>query len=65
MTQTSFVFDVDGTLTPSSEEMNPEFRQFFTQYLMSRHKVYIVTGAEYSKTVQQLGKEICENVHEK
>ena len=62
MTQTSFVFDVDGTLTPSSEEMNPEFRQFFTRYLMSRHKVYIVTGAEYSKTVQQLGKEICENV---
>ena len=62
MTDTTFIFDVDGTLTPSRGQMDPEFQEFFVKYLMSRHDVYLVTGSDYPKTVEQVGQHICENV---
>ena len=30
--QTAFIFDVDGTLTPSRQEMDKEFQKWFTQF---------------------------------
>lgn len=56
-----FVFDVDGTLTPSRGKIDPQFEKWFWGFIQS-NKVWLVTGSDYSKTLEQLGKDICENV---
>jgi len=58
---TNFVFDVDGTLTPSRGRMDEGFKRFFLKFIKD-HAVYLVTGSDYSKTVEQVGVEICESV---
>jgi phosphomannomutase len=52
----AYVFDVDGTLTLSRTLMDPEFKKFFKKFV-EYHKVYIVTGSDYPKTLEQLGKD--------
>lgn len=56
-----YIFDVDGTLTPSREPITPEFQRWFLEFCYS-NKVYLVTGSDYPKTIEQLGNTICENV---
>jgi len=56
-----FIFDVDGTLTPSRQTIDPEFKDFFLHFIKI-NKVWLVTGSDYSKTVEQLGTDITENV---
>lgn len=56
-----FIFDVDGTLTPSRQTIDPEFKEFFKHFIRD-NKVWLVTGSDYAKTVEQLGEEICESV---
>jgi len=56
-----FIFDVDGTLTPSRQIIDPEFKDFFKNFIRT-NKVWLVTGSDYAKTVEQLGADICENV---
>ena len=56
-----FIFDVDGTLTPSRQKINEEFKRWFLEFCYN-NRVYLVTGSDYGKTVEQLGKDICENV---
>lgn len=56
-----FLFDVDGTLTPSRRKIDPEFGKFFLD-LCNERKVYLVTGSDYSKTLEQLGEDICVSV---
>lgn len=57
----NFVFDVDGTLTPSRGQMDPEFKQWFKNWI--RHRpVYLVTGSDYAKTLEQVGRDLCESV---
>lgn len=56
-----FIFDVDGTLTPSRGTIDPLFKEFFLEF-MKKHKVWLVTGSDYPKTLEQLGRDICENV---
>jgi phosphomannomutase len=56
-----FIFDVDGTLTPSRQTIDPTFKEFFLQFIKD-NKVWLVTGSDYAKTVEQLGAEICESV---
>jgi len=56
-----FIFDVDGTLTPSRQKIDPQFEAWFSNFI-SREKVWLVTGSDYPKTVEQLGSEICESV---
>jgi len=56
-----FIFDVDGTLTPSRQKMNVEFQRWFLEFTYSNN-VYLVTGSDYEKTVEQIGSDICENV---
>jgi phosphomannomutase len=53
-----FIFDVDGTLTPSRGKINEEFRLWFTNFCID-NDVYLVTGSDYSKTVEQLGQYLC------
>lgn len=56
-----FIFDVDGTLTPSRQVIDDKFKVFFKTFVKA-NEVYLVTGSDYEKTVEQLGKEICESV---
>ena len=50
-----FLFDVDGTLTPSRKKIDKEFSKFFSNFCKT-HEVYLVTGSDRDKTVEQLGK---------
>ena len=50
----AYVFDVDGTLTPSRGRMDFNFNQFFYEFCLHNH-VYLVTGSDKSKTVEQVG----------
>ena len=56
-----FIFDVDGTLTPSRQPIDPEFKEFFKHFIRD-NKVWLVTGSDYPKTVEQLGADITESV---
>lgn len=61
----SWVFDVDGTLTPSRQKMNEEFRNWFFSFCGS-HNVYLVTGSDREKTIEQVGVEVynaCKRVY--
>jgi phosphomannomutase len=57
-----FIFDVDGTLTPSRQRIDTKFAEFFLHFCRD-NEVYLVTGSDYAKTVEQLGKEIAESVN--
>lgn len=48
-----FIFDVDGTLTPSRQRINEDFRLWFTDFCVN-NEVYLVTGSDYDKTRDQL-----------
>jgi phosphomannomutase len=52
--KTAYIFDVDGTLTPSRGLINPIF-QLFMCNLCDQQDVYLVTGSDMEKTVEQLG----------
>lgn len=49
-----FIFDIDGTLTPSRQKIDPEFEKFFVEFCIN-NDVYLVTGSDYTKTQEQLG----------
>ena len=52
-----FIFDVDGTLTPSRKQIEHSFWAFFLKFCCS-NDVYLVTGSDREKTVEQLGLDI-------
>ena len=56
-----FIFDVDGTLTPSRQTINPKFKEWFLDFCKS-NDVYLVTGSDYAKTLEQVGEDICMKV---
>ena len=56
-----FIFDVDGTLTPSRGKMDSDFEKWFWGFIQT-NKTWLVTGSDYPKTVEQVGKNICEEV---
>ena len=56
-TMKAFVFDVDGTLTPSREVMNPIHKEFFLQFA-KENDMYIVTGSDKNKTIEQVGEDV-------
>ena len=49
-----FIFDVDGTLTPSRGKIDPDFLQFML-YFAGINDVYLVTGSDRDKTLEQVG----------
>ena len=53
-----YIFDVDGTLTPSRQVIDSAFEAFMIKFCCS-HDVYLVTGSDRQKTVDQLGLDIC------
>ena len=52
-----YAFDVDGTLTPSRLSIDPTFQKFFLKFCKENH-VYLVTGSDKDKTIDQVGEEI-------
>tara|TARA_R100000781_G_C4050868_1_gene117497 strand:+ start:77 stop:781 length:705 start_codon:yes stop_codon:yes gene_type:complete len=48
-----FIFDVDGTLTPSRQKINIHFLTFFSEFV-SNNDVYLVTGSDRKKTIEQI-----------
>ena len=56
----NYVFDVDGTLSYSREVMPPHFRIWFLNWMKGKN-VFIVTGSDRPKTIEQIGHEIVDN----
>lgn len=54
---TKFIFDIDGTLTPSRGRMDTEFSQWF-EHFATHNSVYLVTGSDRDKTIEQVGNQI-------
>jgi len=57
----NFVFDIDGTLTPSRGLMDSNFKEWFLRFI-KQHSVILVTGSDLTKTLEQVGIDIVENV---
>jgi len=53
-----YIFDVDGTLTPSRKKIEHEFWAPFLIFCRHNH-VSLVTGSDREKTIEQLGLDIC------
>ena len=52
-----FIFDVDGTLTDSRQQIDLSFEAFMIKFCC-RYDVYLVTGSDRAKTVEQVGLDI-------
>lgn len=52
-----FLFDVDGTLTPSRQNIDPSFKEFFSEFCVS-NPVCFVTGSDKAKTIEQIGENL-------
>jgi phosphomannomutase len=48
-----FIFDVDGTLTPSRQPMDEKFQEFFKEWV-KKNKFYLVTGSNIEKLQEQM-----------
>ena len=48
-----YIFDVDGTLTPSRQKMTKEFQRFFSEWV-KKNKFYLVTGSDLPKLQEQM-----------
>ena len=57
----NYIFDIDGTLTPSRLPIDKKFESFFINWM--KHKnVYLVTGSDKEKTIEQIGEIIWNGV---
>ena len=56
-----YIFDIDGTLTPSRNPINSVFKTFF-QHFVKNNRVWLVTGSDKDKTIEQLGIDIWSSV---
>ncbi len=52
-----FIFDVDGTLTPSRCQIDPKFLSFMMSFA-TKNDVYLVTGSDRDKTLEQVGVDL-------
>ena len=60
-----FIFDIDGTLTPSRGKIDPKFLQEML-YFAGTNDVYLVTGSDREKTLEQVGLDLynsCKRVY--
>lgn len=61
-----YLFDVDGTLTPSRQKIDKEFAVWFSKFC-ERESVYLVTGSDKPKTLEQVGEVVynrCKGVYQ-
>tara|TARA_R110000868_G_scaffold7117_3_gene38995 strand:- start:2213 stop:2911 length:699 start_codon:yes stop_codon:yes gene_type:complete len=62
----SYLFDVDGTLTSSRQRIDKDFAVWFSRFC-ENNKVYLVTGSDKPKTIEQVGEYIyfrCKKVYQ-
>ena len=52
-----FIFDVDGTLTDSRQQIDLSFEAYMIKFCC-KYDVYLVTGSDRAKTVEQVGLDI-------
>jgi phosphomannomutase len=60
-----FIFDVDGTLTPSRGIIDLNFKAFFNSFCLM-NDVYLVTGSDKAKTIEQISEptyNLCKRVY--
>jgi len=57
MENLKFIFDVDGTITPSRKKITEDFLPFFNEFV-EKNDVYLVTGSDRDKTLEQVTPEI-------
>lgn len=57
MDNTLYVFDIDGTLTPSRGCMPEQFANYFRKFFADRRYAF-VTGSDYDKVCEQLPADI-------
>jgi len=60
---TNFVVDIAGTLTPSRQKMTKTMEEFFTKFVKN-NTVYLVTGSNIEKTMEQVPMDILKNCRE-
>ena len=60
MTDTVYMFDVDGTLTDPRRQIVPEFKDFMFEFV-KQHTCMIVTGSDRPKTIEQIGEDLTNN----
>ena len=52
-----YIFDIDGTLTPSRAVIDPKFKTFF-EHFMKNNRVWLISGSDKDKTIEQIGHNI-------
>ena len=57
MSKEVYIFDVDGTLTPSRGQMDSEFKKLFLEFC-GNNEVYLATGSDAPKTIEQVGEDV-------
>jgi len=60
-----FIFDVDGTITPSRKMIDLTFKKWFNEFC-KKNKVWLVTGSDKKQTVEQIGEDtynLCHTVY--
>ena len=58
-----YVFDIDGTLTPSRQGMDENFADWFREFMHERNYVF-VSGSDYAKLQQQVPADILRDAFE-
>tara|TARA_B100001175_G_scaffold277103_1_gene252935 strand:+ start:2630 stop:3349 length:720 start_codon:yes stop_codon:yes gene_type:complete len=53
----NYIFDVDGTLTPSRGKIDPQFEKFMVAFA-GKFRTYLVTGSDRQKTIDQIGESL-------
>lgn len=53
-----YLFDVDGTLTESRSHIDLGFKKWLKTWARNNN-IYLVTGSDYNKTVEQIGSDLC------
>ena len=56
----AYAFDVDGTLTPSRGIIDKGFEKYLLEFCKN-NKVFLITGSDHEKTIEQVGIEIWKN----
>ena len=52
-----YIFDMDGTLTPARQQMDPDFARRFVVWIKA-HMAYLAAGSNYEKVTEQLPPDI-------
>ena len=55
-----YIFDIDGTLTPSRNKMDSSFQSWFKTFCKD-NRVWLISGSDHTKTIEQIGTKIVDS----